>query len=78
MGPYGPQPGPGPNPDWAPTRARAYLMLSVVPRNCKNAAILLVMIIEFAQGLASTLDHKEEPRKSEPHAQLVAQGDATK
>ena len=22
-GPYGPQPGPGPNPDWAPTRARA-------------------------------------------------------
>ena len=21
-GPYGPQPGPGPNPDWAPTRAR--------------------------------------------------------
>ena len=23
MGPYGPQPGPGPNPDWAPTRARA-------------------------------------------------------
>ena len=20
MGPYGPQPGPGPNPDWAPTR----------------------------------------------------------
>ena len=25
MGPYGPQPGPGPNPDWAPTRARAYV-----------------------------------------------------
>ena len=23
MGPYGPQPGPGPNPDWVPTRARA-------------------------------------------------------
>ena len=23
MGPYGPQPGPGPNPDWAPTRALA-------------------------------------------------------
>ena len=22
MGPYGPQPGPGPNRDWAPTRAR--------------------------------------------------------
>ena len=22
MGPYGPQPGPGPNPDWAPSRAR--------------------------------------------------------
>ena len=29
MGPYGPQPGPGPNPDWAPTRsehiAKGYL-----------------------------------------------------
>ena len=23
LGPYGPQPGPGSNPDWAPTRARA-------------------------------------------------------
>ena len=29
MGPYGPQPGPGPNPDWAPTRARAIVCLFV-------------------------------------------------
>ena len=25
--PYGPQPGPGPNPDWAPTRARKAVIM---------------------------------------------------
>ena len=47
MGPYGPQPGPGPNPDWAPTRARASITRNVPQQshNLKTKQIELSLIL---------------------------------
>ena len=44
MGPYGLQPGPGPNPDWAPTRARAAVVIpgSVIPRLWSYRAAVVI------------------------------------
>ena len=39
MGPYGPQPGPGPNPDWAPTRARRFGFISHEAAAAGQAAV---------------------------------------
>ena len=40
MGPYGPQPGPGPNPDWAPTRARASMELPCLRSDSKSRTVM--------------------------------------
>ena len=53
MGPYGPQPGPGPNPDWAPTRPGTQHVLLLLCCCCIAAGASLVLYT-FVAGILLT------------------------